>query len=173
MPPARLILMRHASAAAGTGRDFDRPLTRRGLSEAQGVGERLRALDVVPDRVLASSAKRCRETFDALASGLGEDAPLPTAVDFADGLYNASTQALLEAIRDIDASRTLLVLAHNPGISLLALELGRHDPEQESVLRQGFAPATTAVFEVKSPWSDLDARSARLVRLERPRPEHD
>lgn len=173
MTSTRLILMRHASAAAGTGRDFDRPLTRRGLSEAHAVGERLRALHAVPDRVVSSSARRCRETCEALTSGLGTSAPTASAVEYSDLLYNASTQDLLDAIRSIDDARTLLVVAHNPGISLLALELGRRDPAQDATLRAGFVPATIAIFEVDPPWSAIGESGATLAALERPAPERD
>lgn len=174
MRERRLILLRHATAAAGSGRDFDRSLTRRGLDEAERVGEQLRAQGPIPTRALVSSARRCRETWQALASGLGaatSDAQggdaSPISVDFVDSLYNASTTALLEAIRAEDEASTLLVLAHNPGISLLALELGRARPQDEAVLREGFAPATLAVFAVEGAWRDLSPMRARLLRIQR------
>ncbi|MFO0689699.1 MAG: histidine phosphatase family protein [Myxococcota bacterium] len=166
----RWILMRHATAANGSGRDFDRPLTRRGLDEAHRVGERLRAQGTRPDRVITSSARRCVETWQALASGLGEDAgafagPGPD-VGHENGLYNASARDLLAAIREVGDADTLLVLAHNPGISVLALELDRGRPQDESVLRHGFAPASVAIFEVEGPWSALVAGATQLLHFE-------
>lgn len=170
MEHRRLILMRHATAATGTGRDIDRPLTRRGIEEAHRVGERLRAQGPRPDRVITSSARRCIETWQALASGLGVEpqprrAPSP-GVEHDDHLYNASTRGLLAAIRAVEDAETLLVLAHNPGISVLALELGRARPDDELALRDGFAPASTAIFEVDGAWSDLTAAATRLLRFE-------
>lgn len=167
MSRRRLLLMRHATAAAGTGRDVDRPLTRRGLEEAHRVGERLREAGPVPDRVLASSARRCRETWQALSSSLAAEQCPAIAVEFDDRLYNASTGALLEAVHGENVSEVLLVLGHNPGISLLALELGRANAEDEAVLRDGFAPATLAVFDVRGAWQDLSASATRLERFER------
>jgi phosphohistidine phosphatase len=163
-----LLLMRHAKAAAGTGRDFDRPLTRRGHDEAHRVGERLRIDGPVPDRVLCSSARRCRETWQSLAAGLAADT-LPT-IDLAcdDRLYNASAGEILEAIQQEHEAPVVLVLAHNPGISHLALELGRSDAQVERALREGFAPASLAVFEVSGPWCDLSPTIARCLRFERP-----
>ncbi|MBK7950116.1 MAG: histidine phosphatase family protein [Deltaproteobacteria bacterium] len=174
MEHRRLILMRHATAATGTGRDFDRPLTRRGLEEAQRVGERLRSQGPRPDRVITSSARRCVETWQAVARGLG-GAPDPgratgpivePLVEHDDRLYNASTRGLLAAIRAVDDAQTLLVLAHNPGISVLALELGRAHPADEIALRDGFAPASTAIFGVAGAWCDLAAASTRLLRFD-------
>ena len=151
MSRRHLILMRHATTAAGSGRDSDRPLTRRGQGEGHRVGERLRIDGPVPDRVLCSSARRCRETWQSLAVGLAADTLPAIALAFDDRLYNASTGALIEAIQDEHEARVVLVLAHNPGISLLALELGRSDAESEAALREGFAPASLAVFEVNGP----------------------
>lgn len=178
MEHRRLILMRHATAATGTGRDFDRPLTRRGLEEAHRVGERLRAQGPRPDRVITSSARRCLETWQAVASGLGGapesgQATGPTVeplvaprVEHDDGLYNASTRGLLDAIRAVEDAQTLLVLAHNPGISVLALELGRAHPVDEIALRDGFAPASMAIFAVDGAWGDLAAATTRLLRFD-------
>jgi len=162
-----MILMRHASAAVGTGRDVDRPLTRHGQDEAHRVGLRLRIDGPIPDRVLCSSARRCRETWDCVSTGLAA-ATLPAIdVTYDDRLYNASTGSLLDTIRDEQESRVLLVLSHNPGISLLGLELGRGDPRAEVDLREGFAPSTLAVFEVRTRWDELSTASSRLLRIDR------
>lgn len=167
MPVRNLILMRHATAAAGTGRDIDRPLTRRGLDEAHRVGERLRIDGPIPDRVLCSTAQRCRETWRALATGLGTESLPAIDVAYEHDLYDASTSGLLEAIRAEQDAAVVLILAHNPGISLLAVELGRGEPELEEALREGFAPASLAVFAVEGEWSALSPATARCRRFER------
>lgn len=164
----RLILMRHATAGSTAGRDHDRPLTARGHDEAKQMGDWLRAEGLRPDRVLVSTARRCRETWQAVAIGLGESAPSAAAVDFEDPLYNASLDGLLAAVRQTEGAKTLLLIAHNPGISLLALELGRDAGADEARLREGFTPATTATFLIDGDWSGLASTTTRLERLERP-----
>jgi phosphohistidine phosphatase len=155
----RLILMRHARQGGMAATDHDRRLTREGHLQARRVGRRLASLGPIPDRVLASTALRCRETWSDMAVAL------PTTIDLeleAD-LYNATAERLLDAIAAVDeAVGTLLVLAHNPGISLLALGLaGSREAERDRLLR-GFSPATTAVFEVADAWATLSPRTARL-----------
>lgn len=167
MSRRHLILIRHATAAAGTGRDFDRPLTRRGFDEAERVGARLRVDGPVPDRVLCSSARRCHDTWQSLAAGLASDTLPAIDLSFDDRLYNASTGTLIEVIQEELEAQVILVLAHNPGISVLALELGRSDAESEAALREGFAPASLAVFEIDGPWCELSPASARCLRFER------
>lgn len=168
MTTRRLILMRHASAGPSGGASGDgdraRPLTRHGLLEARQVGERLQEQGLLPDRVLCSVARRCRETWEEVSRAFDDE----IAVDFDERLYDASDRVLLEAIAEIDHAEILVVLAHNPGISLLARELGGGADAAIEDLRRGFTPATTACFEIEGPWSSVSRRTARLLRFERP-----
>jgi phosphohistidine phosphatase len=163
MEERRLIIMRHATADPGSDRDHARTLTAQGQGEAERAGLLLRSRGLTPQRVLCSSATRCRETWQAVSAALG-CAPV---VDFEDGLYNGSAEALLQSLAGVTDEQTVLLLAHNPGVSLLAVELGREDEESLARLRAGFAPASMACFEVEGPWSRLSARSARLTHFER------
>jgi len=179
MTTRQLILMRHASAGPSGGSgggsgggpvgkgDRERPLTPLGLLEARRVGARLQAQGGVPDRVLCSVARRCRETWEEVSRAFDEE----IAVDFDERLYNASGRVLLEAIAEVDESDRLLVLAHNPGISLLARELGGDAGAAIEGLRRGFTPASTACFEVEGPWSRVSRRTLRLLRFEGPSAE--
>jgi len=171
MTNRRLILMRHASAGpggvSGGHGDRARALTGLGLREARQVGERLQQRGCVPDRVLCSVARRCRETWEELSRAF----EARITVDFDERLYDASDRVLLEAIAEVDDAESLLVLAHNPGISLLARELGGDagdagDANQD--LHRGFTPASTACFEVEGPWCLVSRRTLRLLRFERP-----
>jgi phosphohistidine phosphatase len=160
----RLILMRHATASFDAASDAMRPLSDRGREEAISVGDRLRRLGWKPDRVACSVARRCRETWDGVSKAFEEEIP----IEFEKALYHAGPRALLEAIAGSEASQTLLVLAHNPGISVLAFELGGENDSEVAWLRKGFSPATFACFGVQGPWSQISRRTVRLLHLERP-----
>jgi phosphohistidine phosphatase len=168
MDPRQLIIMRHATAGRSHGRDRDRPLTPQGLDEGRRVGLRLRRVGPIPERVLCSSALRCRETWLAVAVGLGAAPPSAPVVEFEDRLYNASASDLADAVAAVVDARVVLLVAHNPGVSQLALELGRRHEEDEGRLRSGFRPATIACFELAGGWSELSSRTARLSRFEPP-----
>jgi phosphohistidine phosphatase len=163
MEQRQLIVMRHATANPGDGRDHARTLTAQGQDEARRVGLALRAHGPIPDRTLCSSAIRCRETLQALSAGLGTT----SAVDFEDSLYNASPESLLHGLAGVIDERRVLLLAHNPGVHMLALDLARGDEASITRLRAGFAPATIACFEISGQWSLLSSGSARLTRFER------
>ena len=163
MEPRQLIIMRHATARPGGGRDHDRPLTPAGQDEARQVGLSIRSQGPIPERVLCSSAVRCRETWQVLSAELGTS----PAIDFETDLYNASPKSLLHCLAGVVDEQSVLLLAHNPGVSVLALELTRGDEEGVTRLRAGFAPAAIACFEIEGPWSMLSSASARLTRFER------
>jgi phosphohistidine phosphatase len=138
----RVVLVRHAHAdwPHYQGRDFDRPLTPRGIEDAARSAEAIRAAGLVPTLLLTSPAQRTRETAAILAKGLA----LPeVAIRNVDGLYNASAGALeLELRRAARPGSVTMLVAHNPGISELARQLA-DDPAFRS-----FAPGAWAQFEL-------------------------
>ena len=155
--------MRHAKQSGIAARDHDRPLLDEGREDAHRVGLHLAEVGPVPALVLSSTALRCRQTWEAVEIGLARS----IEVEYLPELYNASSQELSRTIAGADdACETLLLLAHNPGISMLGLELGASNPADLDALRSGFAPATQACFEIEGPWSSISARTASLIRFE-------
>jgi phosphohistidine phosphatase len=163
MTKSRLIVMRHATAAGG-GPDHARHLTPAGMEEARRAGQRLTELEFEPDRAYCSSATRCRETWESVDQSLRSS----PRVEFDDSLYNASAQTLIDVIATIAEGETLLLLAHNPGVSVLSLELARDQATNTTGLRAGFAPASMALFEIDSDPTLPSKRTTELVGFEGP-----
>lgn len=113
----RLTVMRHADARwknPGTG-DFARPLNRRGLAGAEAMARRLLELELVPDRLLASTAQRAAQTADIVARELALSV---RHVQREEALYLASAAEMLRLIQDTGPRIAhLMVIAHNPGAS--------------------------------------------------------
>jgi phosphohistidine phosphatase len=133
--PASCILVRHAHAEwpAYTGRDFDRPLTGRGLQEARTCAQAIAAAGLRPAQILSSPARRTQQTAEILASEL----QLPgSGLVFVDALYNAAAEVLQQELRRAAQQHGLVMLvAHNPGISELGRRLGGNPAAR------AFAPA--------------------------------
>ncbi len=125
--------MRHATADPDGHRDHERSLSVQGLNEARRVGLSLRSKGPIPDRILCSSAVRCRQTWQAVSAELECSAK----VDFQDDLYNASAASLLHSLAAVGEEQTVLLLAHNPGVSVLTHELAAGDEEGIARLRVG------------------------------------
>ena len=118
----QLFIMRHAKSSwndPGTA-DFDRPLNQRGQAAAPRMGQRLEERDMRVDIILASTARRVRETIERLESTWDHQAQ----VIWEKQLYLASVPTLLEHVAALDTawSRVMLI-GHNPGLSDLVLHL--------------------------------------------------
>lgn len=145
----RLILMRHAEAerSAGSGGDRDRALSARGRHDAAAMGRTLAARGMRPDLALVSPATRTRQTWDLLHDAFGdvqlrEDEPL----------YNGGAGTLRRFVEAAeDEAGCLMVVAHNPGIHLLAIEYLSEGAASPAVLERmsgGFPPGAAAIFTV-------------------------
>jgi phosphohistidine phosphatase len=162
----QLILMRHAKAERARAElaDHERVLTPEGRAAAASMGARLHALGAAPDVVLVSSARRTRETLDAI--GIWEDQP---NIEVLEGLYMAPNARLREIIRGLrETARSVLVVGHNPGIHELALDLAGTSAARAS-LRDEFPTASFAEYLVLTPWRDLRPSSVRLQRYVGPK----
>lgn len=111
-----LILMRHAKSSWDFHNltDHERPLNKRGKSDAKKMGNHLLSLNLQPQLILSSDSKRTQETVALLCTKLSRR-PL---VFFLPSLYHASLGAIQEAMEFIhpQADRIMLV-GHNPGWS--------------------------------------------------------
>ncbi len=87
------------------------------------------------------------------------------------GLYAATAERLLTRVQAVDDQvASVLVVAHNPGLQDLALELAGDDPEISIQLWEKFP--TGALAEVVSDcqaWSDLAPETGHVASLTIPR----
>ena len=140
----RLILMRHAeSAPSSAALDHARPITDTGRADALGIAHRLVGASWLPSGVVASDARRARETYESMDPVL-QAGP----ARYSRSLYLGR----LEDIRAVVGSRTTvgrtaLVIGHNPGWEEAVLAL----TARPIFLR----PATAVLMEAEGDrWKD-------------------
>ena len=164
-----LHLLRHAKSSwdDATIGDHDRPLAPRGARAARKIAEYLASASVHPALVLCSSARRTVETLEALRPAISETA----AVSIEPELYGADASEILELLRAVDPQvREVLVIAHNPGLEDLAIDLaGDEDDEMVDALRTKFPTGALATFDVQVAWADLGPGHAHLTHFVTPR----
>jgi phosphohistidine phosphatase len=116
-----LLLLRHGQAAPEqAGTDRERRLTQRGIRAAELVGHLLREGDLLPERILSSSAVRARDTARLVAAA----AHFEGVIDELDELYLAEPEAYLAALRRLAGGcERVLIVGHNPCLEGLALAL--------------------------------------------------
>lgn len=145
----RLILMRHAKAErdAPSGRDRDRPLSPRGRAEAALMARALAERGWRPDTALVSAAVRTRQTWETASDAFGD-----VELQLEDALYDADPAVLRAFIAAAeDRAGCLILIAHNPGVQQLAVELlteGAASPALLDQMAGGFPTAAAALFGV-------------------------
>jgi phosphohistidine phosphatase len=113
-----LVLVRHAKSDWGDPGldDHDRPLNDRGLRDAPAMAARLRDRGFRPDVIRSSTALRARTTAAAFGEALG------VGVELDPELYGSPADTLLRAA-ETSGARSVLVVAHDPGMTVLAERL--------------------------------------------------
>ena len=133
----QLLLMRHAKSdwnVPGLG-DKDRPLNARGKSTAPTMAIWLFEHGLLPDLILCSSAVRTQQTLALMIEQweslrLTNPAISLPKMRIEDKLYLASDSDILSLARSVASDSlsgdpcSLMVLGHNPGMEILASNLG-------------------------------------------------
>ena len=120
----KLTLLRHgkSSWAVPGLNDFDRPLKKRGYVNTFTMAERYRTKRLgLPDHVLSSPSQRTMTTATLFCEAIGFPRENIKAIN---AIYDASTVELYEILsRTKNTHKHILLVAHNPGLSYLAIEL--------------------------------------------------
>lgn len=172
MSSLTLLLMRHAKSdwsRPGLA-DHDRPLNPRGRRDAPRMGRFLREHGLLPAAALSSTARRARETADAVLPAAGAEAVPRRRTEH---LYGAAPEEIFRAVREaateLGASASpLLVVAHNPGMEELVARCGERGP---GGVVAPFPTAALAVVECPvSSWEELPSpEETTVIRIARPR----
>jgi phosphohistidine phosphatase len=159
-----LLILRHAKSSWKNNElsDHDRPLNPRGQRDAPNVGKRLRNEDLIPDAVISSTAKRARQTAEAVA----EESGCTGELQLSEELYGGGSEAYLEAIRNLPSGvDCALVVGHNPDLEELV----------EILLGENVRLPTAALAHLQldiQDWQDLNGEEqGKLINLWTPR-EH-
>jgi len=144
----KLTIIRHAKAvdAAPAIADFDRPLTKRGLKDAERIGKLLAELTPTVDWVLSSPARRTRETTTAVVDSLGYNG----RIQWADSAYLAEAESWLHLLGHVPPEiEHVTIIGHNPGVADLVAGLTAGSAPR---LNLAFPTAALAHLELEIFW---------------------
>ena len=113
-----LILMRHAKSSWKDHdlSDFERPLKKRGKKDAQAMAAILMEKELLPQKLMASSAKRARRTAEILI----EETKTVIPAEYLEQLYMAEIPVFFELLQSVpDELERVMIIGHNPGIESL------------------------------------------------------
>ena len=166
-----LTLLRHAkSSLAHLGQaDIDRPLNDRGKRDALAIGRHMASLNLEPQLVLCSPARRAKDTWEIVAKKLKTSPAIkiePNIYDFGDGA------ALMELLRRQGRdAKSILLVGHNPSVEGLAQKLVERGSDQlRERLANKFPTATFAVISLDlENWKAVKGASGTLLHFVRPK----
>ena len=158
-----VVVVRHAKAEQEAATDHARPLTERGLADAQEagrwLGEHLGPRPAGQVEALVSTATRARLTWEQLSGAV------PARVRLLDGLYRAGPGEVVETLSMLDdAVRVAVVVAHNPTMQAVVERLSDGaGPADEDLRRRGFPTCALAILELEGAWHDLASGTCSLT----------
>jgi phosphohistidine phosphatase len=165
----KLYLVRHAEAEQ-SAIDFERTLTPHGEEEALCMGRYLKSLDVQPDRILCSPAIRALTTAQIITQQLEYSA---NTVHTDPSLYNADLDTLLLTLGHLGKTPSVLLVAHNPGVTKLAAYL-------VDTLTPPLPTCALCMIELPADrWKSIAAHSGKMIEytnptlLSEPQSEHN
>jgi phosphohistidine phosphatase len=134
----RIYLIRHSNAVDvgtdGYEEDSQRPLTEKGCKKMEEIASALNRLGVKPDLIVSSPYVRARQTADLLAQGLKykkeiiqNEALIPMG----------ETDIIIGEINEKYSVGELMLVGHEPSLSLLIGSLTAENPELSITLKKG------------------------------------
>ncbi|MFV0554237.1 MAG: SixA phosphatase family protein [Mangrovibacterium sp.] len=151
-----IVMIRHAKAeSGGYDDDFNRKLQIKGEHDATQLSGKLKAVGIVPQRMIASPAARAWATASIYAQQLGFNT---SKIEAWEAFYeHATTQDLLEKIHATSADADcLFIVGHNPTIHYLAYNLC-----DEFLYDMPTCATSVIQFDVKD-WTDIEARTGKV-----------
>ncbi len=160
-----LYLVRHAKSSWDFPElsDFDRPLNKRGKSNAPDMGLRLAARDLELDVIISSPANRAITTSQMLAEQL----------DFSrenimhdDGVYHATGYALVELITALpDNFKSVMMVGHNPGFT----DLANYFKEPDYYIGNVPTCGVVAIEFALNHWTEVSKHGGRMLFYDYPK----
>ena len=154
-----LLILRHGKAEAYSPQgDKERALTAWGERDAASVGAEILETFGCPDLIVASDAKRARQTAQIVAVVVG----YPVEIETRGEIYEASVSDLLGVVHQLPASAgCVLLVGHNPGLEQLAGGLDAEAIAPLPLTTTGLAPLR---FDATR-WDAIQPRNGRRVPM--------
>ena len=135
--------LRHAEAENGTGTDFERRLTPKGIEQAEKVGNFCLRAGFLPDLIVTSPVVRARQTAGIVAE--------KTGCDLVEGRWLACGMDPGDCLREISAysqRNFVLLVGHEPDFSeAIARLIGLIDPSCLKIRKATLAIVNLAAMD--------------------------
>ena len=157
----KILFVRHATALPSQqgAKDHDRPLAKKGMIDAETISKRLKIENLIPERFIASSAKRARQTAAIMQRNLNSNTRLKINKD----IYYNSVEGINSSIfKTDDEVNFIAIFGHNPSLNDIYIKI--------SNLEHIFFPTCAVAlcrFDVQK-WADFSIESSTLEYYDAP-----
>ena len=113
-----IYLVRHAKAEEKTipGKDFDRALTSKGISDSIMMGKRLASMHIQPGIIVSSPAQRALQTAKIVKENINHSGELILN----ENIYYSKAEKLIEIIKNTEENiQSIMLVGHNPSFNEL------------------------------------------------------
>lgn len=159
----QLFLLRHAKSSWDdpTISDLERPLNKRGKNDSFLMANVFKQLDLVPELIISSNAKRAYSTAKRIASVLYDN---KNSLIVDDELYDASVESFMSFINSLnDNFDKIMLVSHNPVITIITNKLSN-----TSITNMPTCGLALIEFNV-SFWSEVKFNTGELISFEYPK----
>ena len=153
----KIILLRHAKSSweDRSLRDFDRPLSKRGMNDTKLMKVHMASLLKEVDEIFSSPSIRTSQTIKQLA-------PEFSNVKYLGSLYLGDVSVILGLLESIQTRiKTVMIVGHNPCIQY-TMEIICKRPVEK------FPTCATAVFSLKNDWGKTAIPIGNLEKFVKP-----
>ena len=114
----RLYVVRHSEASWDDKllSDYERPLKKEGIEDAQQIGTYLYSKKYIPQCIVYSSAKRTTETAEIIYNHFNNNS---IGLVNHKSLYGASVEDILDTLKAVNNYESIMFVGHNPSITML------------------------------------------------------
>jgi len=154
----KIILLRHAKSSwkDPSLRDFDRPLSKRGVKDTKLMKEHIASLVKGVDEIYSSPSIRTSQTINQLV-------PEISHVNYLASLYLGDVSVVLSLLESIQTRiKTVMIVGHNPCIQEM-MEILWEKPVEK------FPTCAAAVFSFQNGWSKTNTPIGNLEKFLKPR----
>ena len=153
-----LYLLRHAKSSWDdfTLKDFDRPLSTRGIQDAELMGNYFKSKRKVLDLILSSPSKRTKETLEHFFNKTSQN------IIFNETIYHSSEQNIYSVIKDVEKSiSSIMIVGHNPSMHEFSESFSGQFIEK-------FSTCSLASFEFDDEWINVCENLGTLTEFKIP-----
>ena len=156
-----LVLVRHSKAAHDAPTDLERPLTSKGHTLADKLARSLARRVGHLDLLLVSPAARARQTARPIQERLE-----PAEIHVEPEIYHNGALKILDLLTPLsETTNTLVLVGHEPTVSILAHMLHDADDDLAAQASFGVPTATALLLTVPGSWADLAPERAHLTEI--------